>query len=408
MTTQTGLEWVQTTFNLEPRWTVDPTISDIESEIQNTLKPIERCKATFMTQGAFNKLFKIEYGTATLITRVSLPVDPHHKTASEVATLRFILENGKIPVPTVIAFKDTSDNPIGFEWMLMEFMSGSSLYDKWRFISWSAKEAIVQQLAAHCASMYGKQFEAIGNIYPNSESENSVSIGRIVSMHFFWGNRINQKVSRGPFSSSRDWIAARLCLNENDALKVLRENEDEDERDDAERTLVLVNRLRTHLPEFFPTAHQEQTMIFHDDLGRHNILVDDAGKLTAIVDWECVSALPLWKACQYPAFLNGRDQTEEPHQKDYLKNANDEPDELFWEVLLEYELTRLRSYFLQQMLQLEPDWVEVFSSSQRQRDFDVAAQYCDDEFTFRHITAWLDDLESGEELVRSLKDRIWG
>ena len=144
MIIQTGLEWVQITFNLEPRWTVDPTITDIENEIQNTLKCTQRCKATFMTQGAFNKLFKIEYGTATSITRVSLPVDPHHKTASEVATLRFILENGKIPVPTVIAFKDTSDNQIGFEWMLMEFMSGSSLYDKWRFISWSAKEAIVQ------------------------------------------------------------------------------------------------------------------------------------------------------------------------------------------------------------------------------------------------------------------------
>ena len=35
---QHGLEWVETTFSLEPRWTVDPKVSDIEATVQATFK----------------------------------------------------------------------------------------------------------------------------------------------------------------------------------------------------------------------------------------------------------------------------------------------------------------------------------------------------------------------------------
>jgi hypothetical protein len=35
--------------------------------------------------------------------------------------------------------------------------------------------------------------------------------------------------------------------------------------------------------------------------------------LTAVLDWECASALPLWKACSYPSFLRGRTRRLEPN-----------------------------------------------------------------------------------------------
>ena len=38
------------------------------------------------------------------------------------------------------------------------------------------------------------------------------------------------------------------------------------------------------------------------------MLVDEGVSLTAVVDWEYMSALPLWYACRYPAFLDGRDR----------------------------------------------------------------------------------------------------
>lgn len=206
-------------------------------------------------------------------------------------------------------------------------------------------------------------------------------------MQFFWGNHISQNVSRGPFQSSQDWILARLSFSKTDAEKVLQHSRDESEREDAENTLRIVRRLHNHLPEFFPTKVTERTMLFHDDLSQRNILVDKNGGLTAVVDWECVSALPLWKACQYPVILEERDRDEQPIRDAYRREDNGEVNELFWEHLLEYELTRLRTFFLEKMSKLECGWIDVFRSSQKQRDFELAVQNCDNLFCLRTINA---------------------
>ena len=405
---QHGLEWVETTFFLEPRWTVVPRISDIQATIQATLKTPQDCKVIFIGQGAFNKLYKVQNGNDALVMRISLPVDPYSKTESEVATLRYMRANSNIPIPEVKAYSSSRSDPIGFEWILMDFMPGTPLQERWRFMSWPAKEAIVEQLAEYSASMYRRQFRAIGNIYPSPQRPDRITpeIKRIVSMQFFWGNHISQNVSRGPFQSSQDWILARLSFSKTDAEKVLQHSRDESEREDAENTLRIVRRLHNHLPEFFPTKVTERTMLFHDDLSQRNILVDKNGGLTAVVDWECVSALPLWKACQYPVILEGRDRDEQPIRDAYGREDNGEVNELFWEHLLEYELTRLRTFFLEKMSKLERGWIDVFRSSQKQRDFELAVQNCDNLFCLRTINAWLDDVEMKKESIDSLSERL--
>ena len=402
------LEWVETTFSWEPHWTMDPKVSDIEAVIKTAFKMPQDCKVVFIRQGALNKIYRVQYGNESLIMRISLPVDPHSKTESEVATLHFMRRNSNIPVPIVKAYNSSSTDPIGFEWILMDFMPGMPLRERWRLIPWPAKEAIVEQLAVFSSSMYRRQFRAIGNIYPNLKRPdlNTPEIKRIVAMQFFWGDHISQAVSRGPFQSSQDWIAARLSFNKADGEKVLRHSRDEDEREDAENTLRIVERLRSHLSEFFPAKGTERTMFFHDDLSQQNILVDKDGRLIAVVDWECVSALPLWKACQYPASLEGRVRDEMPIRDAYTREENGEVNDLFWIHLLEYELTRLRTFFLRKMYRLERGWIEVFRSSEKQRDFDLAAQNCDNPFCFRVINAWLDDVEKQKEPIRSLSERL--
>jgi len=85
------------------------------------------------------------------------------------------------------------------------------------------------------------------------------------------------------------------------------------------------------------------------------------GKLTAVIDWECVSALSLWRACQIPVLLQGRGRDEEPYWEDYAVDepgdeVEDEPapdvldnegvNSLYWDHLLEYEQTQLRRLFV--------------------------------------------------------------
>jgi len=80
------------------------------------------------------------------------------------------------------------------------------------------------------------------------------------------------------------------------ALSSSKSSEFQDEDlEELENTMFIISKLRSRLDEFFPINDQrpEPTLICHDDLSRHNILVDENGILTGVVGWECVSALPL-------------------------------------------------------------------------------------------------------------------
>ncbi|KAK9243412.1 phosphotransferase enzyme family-domain-containing protein [Lipomyces tetrasporus] len=246
-----------------------------------------------------------------------------------------------------------------------------------------------------------------------------VCVQRIVSAAFIWDDHIHQDVSRGPFSSSKDWLSTRLALAENDYCKRLcrvqkhaNNNEDsEDEEDDPEELeniRVIISKLRSRLDEFFPTKglEPEPSMIYHDDMSRHNILVNEDGILTAVVDWECISALPLWIACQFPPILQGKPLDKEPIKSKYQHDENGEVVELYWEHLEDYELTQLRHLFLEEMQTLQPTWVEIFKSSQRQRDFDLAVTNGDDSFLIRRVRNWLNDMDSGVENFQGLEEKI--
>ncbi|KAJ5887322.1 hypothetical protein N7504_011369 [Penicillium tannophilum] len=439
-----GLAWVQKTFNLEPQWTVEPSTKAIERTIQ-TLRPSSTIQVTFLAEGALNKLYDVKIDNEICVMRISLPVDPYYKTMSEVATLDWISRTTDIPVPRVITYQSSRESLIGFEWILMTKMSGKPLREVWRSLSFSAKASLVGEFTTYSSCLFRNQLQGIGNIYSaasafgdvlladatfpagNSACHNksplsnlpkgSPQVDRIVSMQFFWGSHILQDVHRGPYGSSRDWILSRLSLTEKDCHSTLGnlpssdlESDDEDEADDARRTLEIIGKLKCLLPSIFPLNGDviEPSIMVHDDLSSQNILVYDSGELAAVLDWECVSALPLWIACYYPTFLQGRSRRLEPDLGRYKPEANGGPSDLYWEHLWDHERTLLRDMFIDKMKELEPGWVDVFNKSQRQRDFDTAVQNCDNGFVARHVCAWIDDLTTGVENPRSLCDRIYG
>ena len=411
-----GLEWIQETFGIEPRWTFEPNVDGIKQILQS-IYPSSAVDAPFLAQGAFNKVYDIRITAddvpLPLVMRVSLPVDPHRKTLSEVATLEWVSRNTSLPVPQVVAHEHRRENPVGFEWILMTKIPGKVLADSWRTLPLDAKSSLVRELAAHLASFFRNKLREVGNIYPDSTLPN---VGRVVSMEFFWGGHVLQDVDRGPFRSARDWISARLALSEHDCRSTLAKYPDltnldsdgEDDVDDATRTLKIIKKLKLLLPRVLPTGDEgsEPTILFHDDLSRHNILVDDQGSLTGVLDWECVSALPLWMACSYPSFLEEKPRHTEPDAARYQRAEDGELADLYWEHLLQYETTLLRQEFMETMGRLEPEWVRVFEASEVQRDFEFAVRNCDDEFLARRINKWADELASGSTGLGSLQKEV--
>lgn len=437
MFNQEGIKWVATSFGVEPRWTAEPDI-DIIARIAREhlcIEPDLPVRVSFFAQGAFNKLFKIESPISDHLLRVSRPIYPSLKTESEVATIGFVHENTTIPVPRVVAFDSDSQNELGFEWILMEMMPGQPLMKRWNTMSWSAKVNLVKQLARHQAQLLKIRIPRISNIYEAAAShvksdtmatkdwsqQHDFSLGPLVLLNSFWSIHIAHHVARGSFQRSHEWLETRLNIVLAAQKQIIRNSEDEDEIEDAVCAKALAERLLKKLPIIFPSSsvdREERCMLLHDDLSMQNILVDEEGGLTAVVDWEGTSALPLWRACQQPRFLEGRDRTESPARNSYGSSSDDDDfdsrtpargnssavDTKYSKHLLEYEQTHLRKVFEKEMTRIQPDYVAIMKASAVKADFDKAIHYCDNRSSFRVIKRWLDGLDEGK--IHSLADEL--
>ena len=400
----------------QPQWTKEPSLDIVLKVACHHLGLISTLQATisFLSQGAFNKLYKIHTSTGDFVMRVSLPVDPHYKISSEAATLDLIRTRTTIPVPKVIAHDDSNENELGFEWILMEYMPGITLDEAWTKMTWPGKCKMVERLVSASAQLFRLRSKGIGSIYKADATAFNVSedlvsngheiyteymVSRITSMPFFWASRLSLDIYRGPFKSSTDWLTTRLALLKYDTDHPLPSDPnfyDEEERDLNREMITLLLRL---MPQFFPAslAGNEEFGLHHDDISNRNLMVDPrTEELTALVDWECVPFVPLWKVCQLPWVLMSRERTSEPQERTYT-HTGDEVDELYFIHLEEYEQTCLRKLFFEQMAELEPAWMEIHRLSEAKADFDYAVENCDSEIHRKGIRTWLENAVAGKE-----------
>lgn len=414
-----GLVWDDSGFDLVPVWDREPTLEAITKVCREKLgiEDAETCEISFYAEGAFNKLYMVRTTQRQLLMRVSLPVHPRNKTRGEVTTLRFLRDTTDVPVPEVIAFDDSADNEIGFEWILMQLMPGQSAYKRWRTLTMFQKVALVQHMAELQAQISRHQFSGIGTLVAGDDEHNREKVhvpGEMVSGMFFWGSHFDYDIARGPFRSSHDWLAAYLEIVVQDQTEAFEEAEHEDDEEQANFGLAVARRLISLLPKIFPSVQNppERTVIWHEDLSLSNILVDEEGKITALIDWECVSALPRWVATKMPKFLEGGSREKEPKRESYGDESfrgseatrageeneldNEGKNGLYWIHLMEYEQTQLRKFYHARMCQLEPDWEATAKESILKEDFFCAAIFCGSGFSQKRIAQWVDAVERGE------------
>ncbi|ETS84910.1 hypothetical protein PFICI_02935 [Pestalotiopsis fici W106-1] len=425
---QDGLAWEETLFDLVPRWTREPSIEAIERTCRQKLNigSEDTCAVSMFASGAFNKLFMVTYADQSALMRVSLPVYPHIKTRSEAATLRWVRENTKVPVPQVLAFEDSNDNEIGFEWILMDLIPGSPAHKRWRTMSMKQKEDFTTKMVEFQADLFRlgrpeSTFSGIGTLNFETKEQDSEGVstsiipGELVSHSFFMGDHLHYDVARGPFLSSYDWLSSELKIIILEQETVIEKAEDEDDKEDAEEILTSARKLLSLLPKIFSPTQPgaEATVIYHDDLNLWNILVDSQGSITAVVDWECVSALPIWMATRMPKFLTDSSREEEPKRDEYMDETasdsaerekssdpnlldNEGKDDLYWIHRMEWEVTQLRKVYSTKMRELWPDW--PLEESNLKVDFYEAVLQCAAGIFLKQVDKWADGKESGQSL----------
>ncbi|KAF5667191.1 altered inheritance of mitochondria mitochondrial [Fusarium heterosporum] len=403
-----GLVWDDSGLNLEPRWENEPDLEKIRNVCQQTLQA--KCSVSFLAEGAFNRVYLVEAdNNKKCIMRVSLPVDPQHKTAGEVATLDWLNNHSNMPVPRVMASDSTRNNEIGFEWIMMKLIPGSSARHRWRKASMDDKKILVERMAGyHAHLMNTSTFQGIGTL----KIQNSQPVpDRKSSMMLFWGSHFDFDIPRGPFRSSYDWLQSYVSIIIKEEAEEIAAATDEEEREDAERKGRIARKLDQLLPKIFSATQDlpERTVIWHDDLGLQNIMLDEKNSLTGIIDWECVSAMPYWVTTQLPKFLHGNPREVKPHPDAY---GDEEPEDIvprdkdgldnegktqiYWEHLMEYEQTQLRKVYSHHMAQQYPPWNELVAASTLKIDFLKAVMLCADEFHVRGIERWIDIVNGGQ------------
>lgn len=357
------------------------------------------------------------------LMRVTLPVCPSLKTSSEVATLNYVRQVLSTNIPEVLAYSASADNSLRFEWQIQTVVAGRPLRKVWRAMSMEKKEGLTKVIAYTQSRLLGPEhrFDAIGSLYfqeVNGEVDNNdhstvkdsksvFRLGRMVSPEFYCGSQLDATIQRGPYPSSSSWFEDRLILKSTQAETACSSAEDEDDIEIALSAAQLADRIRTSLPTLIPPGQDTlQTGLWHHDLNMSNILIDDDGNLTGIVDWENISARPLWCTTDYPEYLNNFTVREKrPDPEDYPEaDETDGSDgletygknDIYWEHQLDWEVTQLRKVFQAEIKRLCP-WVEE-ASYRRMSDIDLAIQLIGSSmWNHNHITRWLDEIESGKE-----------
>ena len=89
----------------------------------------------------------------------------------------------------------------------------------------------------------------------------------------------------------------------------------------AQNVSNLVNLVNRFVPNYMEI---ETFALNHHDLHEGNIMVNDKGRIMALLDWECVPVVPSWRAALLPKFLDKATRTKNPR-----KDKSDSEDQLF-------------------------------------------------------------------------------
>ncbi|CAG8812176.1 35017_t:CDS:1 [Gigaspora margarita] len=251
-------------------------------------------------EGGFHKVYilKMEDGKE-YIGRVAFPVYPQWKTESEVAVMEYIRLYTNIPVPKVYYWNSSVNNPVGAEYILMEYLPGIRLCDIWSDLSMEKKKRFLLKIIKIQLELKKLTFSKIGCIFFD---KNGFKIGQVIESNFFTGERATlPTMELGPFNTTKEYILAVI----QNQIRNYRAFKSKDS------WIPKYEELCKLVPKYFQNGN-ETFVLTHGDFHSSNILVNN-DEITGIIDWECSGAFPVEFLCTYPIWL-----TENPISKDNL------------------------------------------------------------------------------------------
>lgn len=298
-------------------WKTIRAISNDQIELvaRQHLRSSGNFRVTSRTSGTYNLVAflsdtTISHSEPEYILRIPAHGTPSHWTQEdaymlerEVQLMEHIRRNTKVPVAQVLTYCSNCNNELGSPYTLMTKLPGKSAYEIWFDPSYSPSDAFrnadvpstatekkrvnfLRSLARSMTELQALSFEKIG--MPEISKD-----GTLVTMgpSYVWGedeDDVDKAKEIRAFPSTRMYVQMALA-------KDFKINPRAEMNDFFHRQLGARKILNTIFsqPVFKEVSSSPETFtIHHNDLDLQNILVDDEGNVTGIIDWDKSFAAP--------------------------------------------------------------------------------------------------------------------
>ncbi|KAL9003734.1 MAG: hypothetical protein Q9188_003421 [Gyalolechia gomerana] len=260
-----------------------------------------------------------------IIARLPYPftVPKHHAVASEVATMVFLRSHG-LPVPSIYDYSATPHNPVGTEYIIMEKVQGKALREIWLDMTPKDRIKLISQVVKMESLLFSIKLPANGSIYykrdlnPQTESidipvpdgSNSFCIGPDARYRWWYRERANLPIERGPYRESKDVLRAvgRRELTWMEQCAQPRFPYESLYREIYAHTKVTPTDHIKSLSEYLQIAEHlvpnhaslNRSILRHPDLQPNNIFVSDSVDIVGVIDWQHCSILPFFLCAGLP------------------------------------------------------------------------------------------------------------
>ncbi|GFF46864.1 hypothetical protein IFM62136_00617 [Aspergillus lentulus] len=142
----------------------------------------------------------------TCIRKLAEGGQPIYATASEVATMELVRLHG-VPVPRILTYSATDQNPVGSEYIIMEKAAGNELGDLWYTMAERQRLKMIFEIVKIEALLFSIQLPGYGSIYYEHELPPSM---RRIGLQQAGGNG---KFCVGPDALYKWWQKGRSSLS---------------------------------------------------------------------------------------------------------------------------------------------------------------------------------------------------
>lgn len=297
--------------------------------------------------GSFNLVHILQFDKAKMVIRIpiggqfgNLTGPAKEALESQVQTINCIRKYTDIPVPEVFHFDTTAQNEIGAPYIAMSYISGKPVSHLWFDTTGNTsledrRRNILKQLAQAMSQLNRLQFDKIGSLvtschelgpcYDWDETEDGIvtvsSSGPFLTTTSFLRNFLAPTNVKSPYAIG--------------AAKVLEEM----------------------LP-FLP--HSSEYVLALPDYDSQNVMADEEGNITGLIDWDNVQTVPGFIGClRYPGWIT-RDW--EPLIYAWPQCSENSPD----------ELQKYRAYYLDEIKQaLKPQGSNDYRLTEKSHIFEA-------------------------------------